>query len=81
MFRKLILLPALWIPISLLAQGVSFSMDDSSVRTRIFQDIAVLASDSLQGRQCGTDGEHKATRYLYLRIVKAHTQVQDDVGN
>lgn len=69
MFRKLILLPALWIPISLLAQGVSFSMDDSSVRTRIFQDIAVLASDSLQGRQCGTDGEHKATRYLCAQFA------------
>lgn len=64
MFRLLIILPALWIPISLLAQGVLFSTDNQSVRARLVHDVAVLTSDSLKGREAGTEGEAKAARYL-----------------
>ncbi|MDD4604462.1 MAG: M28 family peptidase [Bacteroidales bacterium] len=64
MNRILLLLPALWIPFSLLAQGVSFSSDKDTIRTRLVRDVAVLASDSLQGREAGTVGEWKAATYL-----------------
>jgi len=59
MLRLLILLPLLWMNISLLARGVSFSMDDQEISSRIYHDIHVLASDSFEGRRSGTEGEKK----------------------
>jgi len=64
MLRILVLIPALWIQFSLHAQGIIFPMDSQSVRARMVHDVAVLASDSLQGREAGTEGELKAARYL-----------------
>lgn len=80
MFRKLIILPVLWMPFFLTAQGVSFSMDDPSVRERIVQDMAVLASDSLEGRQSGTEGERRAARYLCAQFAAIGLQPKGDTA-
>ncbi len=71
MLRLLILLPALWMGISLMAQGVSFPMDDPAIRSRISHDVHVLASDSLEGRRSGTEGEKKASRYIIEKFREA----------
>jgi len=39
-------------------------VDNKAVRERIVHDVAVLSSDSLKGREAGTEGEQKASRYL-----------------
>lgn len=62
--RTLLLLPAFWIPITILAQGALFSMDTADIRRRLVADVAVLAADSLEGREAGTRGEHKAASYI-----------------
>jgi aminopeptidase YwaD len=61
-----ILMTLLW------GQGQSqFAFTDSAVRARIFRDLAVLASDSLQGRKSGTSGEKKASDYIVNQFRRA----------
>ncbi|MCX6285958.1 MAG: M28 family metallopeptidase [Bacteroidetes bacterium] len=48
-----------------------FSFSDSAVRSRICRDIFVLASDSFEGREAGTEGERKAYTYIISRLKEA----------
>ena len=48
-----------------------FGFSDSSVLERIRHDIYVLASDSLEGREAGTEGEKKAYTYIISRLKEA----------
>ena len=40
---------------------------DEITENGLYQDLAVLAHDSLQGRETGTIGEEKAARFLSIR--------------
>lgn len=46
-----------------------FSQTESLLRLR--RDVAVLAADSLMGREAGTSGEKKAARYIEREFTKA----------
>ncbi|MCX6282938.1 MAG: M28 family peptidase [Bacteroidetes bacterium] len=48
-----------------------FSFSDSSVITRIRRDIYILASDSFEGREAGTEGEKKAYTYIISKLKEA----------
>ena len=48
-----------------------YQFDDSASLHRMKQDVYVLASDSLQGRMSGTEGERKAYEYLITRLREA----------
>ncbi|MFH0893079.1 MAG: M28 family peptidase [Bacteroidota bacterium] len=41
-----------------------FDFSPASVEARIYHDVAVLASDSFQGREAGTEGELKSREYI-----------------
>ncbi len=71
MVRIWLILPVLWMSLALQGQGVLFSMEKEAVRSRIVHDVLVLASDSLQGREAGTEGERKAARYLSSQFREA----------
>jgi len=43
-------------------------MDEQTVSDRIVHDVAVLTSDSLTGREAGTEGERKTINYLRLQF-------------
>lgn len=44
-----------------------FSFADEITKDKLYKDLAVLAHDSLQGRETGTIGEQKAANYLAKR--------------
>lgn len=44
-----------------------YSFSDDITKEGLYQDLAVLAHDSLQGRETGTIGEEKAARFLSKR--------------
>jgi len=46
------------------AQNSKYNQSDSAVAARLKKDISLLASDSLEGREAGTDGEAKAKQYI-----------------
>lgn len=60
--------------ISLVHARSQFCQADSSIRSRIYKDICVLASDSLQGRRSGTAGEKKAYEYIISSFREAGLQ-------
>jgi aminopeptidase YwaD len=55
-----------------------FIQTDTSIRERIRKDIYVLASDSLQGRRSGSEGEFKAARYIIECFRNAGLQPKGD---
>ena len=58
--------------LSLAAQAQQpFAFSDSAVLARMKADLYVLASDSLQGRYSGTEGERKAYEYLIRQFEEA----------
>lgn len=71
MIRIWLLLLVLWMSLALQGQGVLFSMDHEAVRSRIVHDVLILASDSLQGREAGKEGERKAVHYLSSQFMEA----------
>jgi aminopeptidase YwaD len=48
-----------------------FDFSDTAVLSRFKTDISILASDSLQGRNSGTEGERKASDYLIRQFTEA----------
>ena len=42
---------------------------DSSIRARLYHDVFILASDSLQGREAGTDAEKMASDYISKQML------------
>jgi aminopeptidase YwaD len=46
------------------AQNTNFNQNDSAVASRIKSDIFILASDSFEGREAGTEGEIMARDYI-----------------
>ncbi|HZX63019.1 MAG TPA: M28 family peptidase [Bacteroidales bacterium] len=60
--------------ISLVHARSQFCQADSSIHSRIYKDICVLASDSLQGRKSGTTGEKKAYEYIISKFREAGLQ-------
>lgn len=46
------------------AQKLNFEQSESAIASRLKQDISVLASDSLMGRETGTEGEIMARDYI-----------------
>jgi aminopeptidase YwaD len=59
-------------------QASGFDQSDSAIRARFVRDIAVLASDSLQGRLSGTSGEKKAYDYIIANFREAGLQPMGD---
>ncbi|MBO6584726.1 MAG: M28 family peptidase [Gracilimonas sp.] len=47
-----------------------YSFSEEITKDRLYNDLAVLAHDSLQGRETGTIGEEKAARYLSKRYAE-----------
>lgn len=47
-----------------IAQNSKYNQSDSAVAARLKKDLSVLASDSLEGREAGTDGEAMAKQYI-----------------
>src|SRR5512145_3114951 len=48
-----------------------FSFSDSAVLARMKADVCVLAADSMEGRNSGTEGERKAYEYLIRQFAEA----------
>lgn len=46
------------------AQNSKYNQSDSAVAARLKKDVSVLASDSLEGREAGEDGEMMARQYI-----------------
>jgi hypothetical protein len=44
--------------------------NDSAVQARMYQDILILASDSLKGREAGTIGERMASDYISKQMIQ-----------
>lgn len=56
-----------------------YSFSDTITEEGLYADLAVIAHDSLQGREAGTIGEDKAARYLKKRYAQLGLQpVGDD---
>lgn len=56
-----------------------YSFSDTITEEGLYADLAVIAHDSLQGREAGTVGEDKAARYLKKRYSELGLQpVADD---
>lgn len=71
--RLLFLLPlVLWlsVPAKMAAQGQEWSLAPQDRIARIKQDVYLLASDSLLGREAGTKGEIMAMHYLARQFQK-----------
>ncbi len=64
--KKSFFLSALLIPLSVLSQN--FSEHNKKRVTRLQQDIITLASDEMEGREPGTNGEIKARDYIISRM-------------
>ncbi len=47
-----------------------YSFSEEITESSLYSDLAVLADDSLQGRETGTIGEEKAARYLSKRYTE-----------
>ena len=89
--KKSFLLSALLIPLSILSQN--FSKHNKKRVTRLQQDIITLASDEMEGREPGTNGEIKARDYIISRMqeiglnpkgtdgfIQAFTYFEDEVA-
>jgi len=63
-FKSLILLAFLVFSANAFSQKTVFDQSDSAIVHRIKKDIYLLASDSLQGREAGTNGEIMARDYI-----------------
>lgn len=62
---KHILISCLFFPLILAAQNhTKYSFTDSAATNRMMEDIRILASDSLLGREAATDGEQMAIDYI-----------------
>ena len=55
-----------------------YSFSTEITKDRLYDDLAVLAHDSLQGRETGTLGEEKAARYLSKRYTEIGLQPVGD---
>jgi aminopeptidase YwaD len=55
---------ALWLLSGIVAIAQSYDYSDEAVEKRIRRDIGILAGDSLQGREAGTEGEYMARTYI-----------------
>jgi hypothetical protein len=55
-----------------------YSFSDNITEEGLYNDLAVLAHDSLQGRETGTIGEEKAARYLSKRYSEMGLQAVGD---
>lgn len=55
-----------------------YSFSDNITEEGLYNDLAVLAHDSLQGRETGTVGEEKAARYLAKRYREMGLQAVGD---
>jgi aminopeptidase YwaD len=66
MIRKVCIAAILLIVFGLgsIAQNSKYNQSDSAVAARLKKDVSVLASDSLEGREAGTDGEAMAKQYI-----------------
>ncbi|MCX6252255.1 MAG: M28 family peptidase [Bacteroidetes bacterium] len=60
------------------AQGHLDYRTDTVIRSRVYHDMFVLASDSLQGRRSGTFGEKKAAAYIVESFRKAGLKPKGD---
>lgn len=67
---KLLFLFVLISAFSLNAQ-VAYDFSDDAVMSRLKEDIYTLASDEMEGREAGTDGERKAAAYISERMQEA----------
>jgi len=54
------------------------SKSQRKIITALKADIGYLASDALEGRRTGTEGEHKAADYLVARYQKLHIPAYED---
>lgn len=52
------------------AQHSEYMFSDSAIESRLKIDIGILASDSFEGREAGTDGELKARDYIRDRFIE-----------
>jgi hypothetical protein len=52
---------------SVIAQSVT---EDSAIKTRLYRDVSLLASDSLDGREAGKKGEQMACSYISEKMRK-----------
>lgn len=55
-----------------------YSFSDNITKEGLYNDLAVLAHDSLQGRETGTIGEEKAARFLSKRYSEIGLQAVGD---
>lgn len=49
--------------------SAQLNISDSSIRARLYHDVSILASDSLQGRKAGTTGEKMASDYISKQML------------
>ena len=89
--KKSFFLSALLIPLSILSQN--FSEHNKKRVSRLKQDIITLASDEMEGREPGTNGEIKARDYIISRMqeielnpkgtdgfIQAFTYFEDEIA-
>ena len=68
-FRFLFLI--LLIPAFSLNAQVAFDFSDDAVISRLMEDIYTLASDEMEGREAGTEGERKAAAFIKEQMQEA----------
>ena len=62
------------IPAFSLNAQVAFDFSDDSVISRLVEDIYTLASDEMEGREAGTEGERKAAAFIKERMQEAELE-------
>lgn len=55
-----------------------YSFSENITENRLYKDLAVLAHDSLQGRETGTEGGEKAAKFLSKRYAQIGTEPVGD---
>jgi aminopeptidase YwaD len=62
--KRFFIYAALFLLPGISAWAQSYDFNDKNIEQRLRRDIGVLASDSLQGREAGTEGEYMARTYI-----------------
>jgi aminopeptidase YwaD len=58
------------LPLIAWPQATPYSMDKQSIESRMKNDVLILSSDSMEGRESGSEGEKKASQYILHQFAE-----------